>query len=113
MTQATTPAPPTFTHRAYGVDLDWFGEDGGMAAQGHVPDLRFIAACNHMARSVGWRNAFDSISTTLDEALAIVTRVWATPIDPPGVSEWGVYYGSDNTESTPGAIPMTLLVAWP
>lgn len=105
-----TPASPTFTHRAYGVDVEWFGEDGGMCARGHVPDRRFIAACNHLARSVGWRNAFDDTSAALEDVLAIVTRVWATPIVSPGDFEWGVYYGRDNTESTPGAMPMTLLM---
>ena len=101
---------PIFTHRAYGVDVEWFGEDGGMCARGHVPDLRFVAACNHLARMVGWRNVFDCFSATLDEVLVIVTRVWATPIAPDSGSEWAVYYGRDNTADTPGAIPMTILM---
>ncbi len=33
------------------------------------------------------------------------------PSAPPGDgSEWAVYYGSDNTGDTPGAIPLTLLL---
>jgi hypothetical protein len=106
-----TSAQPTFTHHAYGVDVEWFGEDGGMCARGHVPDNRFVAACNHLARSVGLKNIWDDRSASLDEVLAIVTRVWAMPIVPAGRDvDWAVYYGSDNTEDTPGAIPMTILL---
>jgi hypothetical protein len=104
---------PTFDHRAYGVEVDWFGEDGGMCARGHIPDLRFIAACNHLARAVGWKNVCDDSGASLDDALSVVTRVWATPIDPPAGSEWGINYGSGNTADTPGAFPMTLLAWWP
>jgi hypothetical protein len=113
-TGVTTAEIPklTFDHHAYGVEVDWFGEDGGMRARGHIPDLRFIAACNHLARAVGWRNILDSYSATLDEVLVHVTRVWATPIAPPGGSEWGIYYARGNTAPPPGGIPMTLLVSW-
>ena len=112
MTDATPKYPaPSYSHRAYGVDLEWFGEDGGMAARGHVPDLRFIAACNHLARTqASMRNLWDDRSVTLDDVLAAVTRVWATPIAPEYGFPWGVYYGRDNTEHTPGAIPMTVLL---
>lgn len=104
---------PTFTHRAYGVDVEWFGGEGGMAARGHVPELRFIAACNHLARTGQMRNVFDEPAVTLDEALARVTRCWAVPVSPMESDdedhEWFVDFGRDITEQTPGAIAITVL----
>lgn len=109
----TTEFPqPTFTHRAYGVDMEWFGGDGGMIARGHIPDLRFTAACNHLARSEGMRNVFDEPAVTLDETLACVTRCWGVPADPGGPSpdfEWALDHGRHITEQTPGAIAITVL----
>jgi hypothetical protein len=110
----TTAAPPqpTFPHTAYGVSVTWLGEDGGMAAQGHIPDLRFLAACNHMARKdIGLRNIWDDPCLTVDDALGAVIRVWAVAIDPPhDGEEWWVSWGGI-TEQTPGAFPLTVL--WP
>jgi hypothetical protein len=112
---ATPEIPqPTFTHRAYGVDVEWFGDEGGMIARSHVPDLRFIAACNHMARTEGkLRNVWDDPSTSLDDALVYVTRCWGLSIDPaessdPG-SDWALRYDQTITEQTPGAIAITVL----
>jgi hypothetical protein len=106
---------PTFTHRAYGVDVEWFGDEGGMIARGHVPELRFIAACNHMARAhtnANLANLWDDRSVTLDDALVEVNRCWALPVDPaedyPG-SEWVLRYDQAITEQTPGAIAVTIL----
>jgi hypothetical protein len=104
---------PDFPHRAYGVDLTWFGDEGGMAARGHVPDLRFIAACNHLARTEGHLANIWDCPTTLDEALAEVGRIWALPIDPTECRDdgctWAVRYNQSITEATPGAIPITVL----
>jgi hypothetical protein len=114
MTSEQLPAypPPSFSHRAYGVDLEWFGEDGGMAARGHIPDLRFLAACNHMARTDGGLlNLWDDSTATLADATADIQRVWAIPADPQayGSFKWAVKWAGI-TEQTPGAIPLTLLV---
>lgn len=112
-TAAPSPPLPTFPHTAYGVNLTWLGEDGGMAAQGHVPDARFVAACNHMARSLGLRNVFDDPLLVLDDVLGAVIRVWAVATEPPhrgGECEWWVSW-ADVTERTPGAFPLTVL--WP
>lgn len=116
MTETTTEYPlPSFSHRAYGVDVECFGEDGGMVARGHAPDLRFIAACNHYARKViGLRNIWDSPVATLEDALSIVTHVWAVPADPARYGGdpdlWAVRYDSTITEQTPGAFPLTVLL---
>jgi hypothetical protein len=103
---------PHFPYRAYGVDMAWVGEDGGMAACGHVPDLRFVAACNHLARKeAGLRNIWDDPSATLEETLGDVIRVWAVPADPAKyASDWAVTWHGV-TEHTPGAFPLTVL--WP
>ena len=102
--------PPMFTYGAYGVEVDGFGEDGGYVARGHVPDLRFVAACNHMARTIlGLRNVFDDPLLTLDDVLPAVSRVWAVSTDPvPDGYDWAVRYGGI-TEDTPGAFPITVL----
>jgi hypothetical protein len=117
VTTTETEAPeipqPTFPHHAYGVDLTWIGEDGGMAARGHIPDLRFVAACNHLARTeAGQRNVWgDDRITALEDVLAEVSRGWALPIDPEDSHfEWAIRYDSQITEQTPGAIPVTTLI---
>lgn len=106
----TTGIPqPTFTHHAYGVDVDWFGGEGGYAARGHVPELRFVAACNHLARSVGMRNLFDEPGVPLDDVLPLIVRRWVVPANPAERNpdfEWHVDFG---TEQTPGAIAITVL----
>jgi hypothetical protein len=102
---------PTFEHRAYGVDLTSFGEEGGYAAQGHVPERRFLAACNHLARtSLGWGNAADDKSESAEGWLVYAAHVWALPEEPPhpDENEWWVRYDSSVTADTPGAIPMTI-----
>lgn len=112
-TETTDYPKPTFSHRAYGVQVEWFGEDGGMVALGHISDLRFVAACNCLARKEGGlRNIWDDPAVTLDDVLAEVKRIWAVPADPAGVSSdpdgWAVsWYGI--TEQTPGAIALTVL----
>jgi hypothetical protein len=109
----TEPAPPqpTFPHTAYGVELSWLGEDGGMVAKGHIPDLRFIAACNHLARKdIGLSNIWDDPCAQLDDALKVVIRAWAIPTQPCHGFEWEIAWHGI-TEQTPGAIPITVL--WP
>lgn len=115
MTETTTEIPqPTFTHHAYGVDVEWFGDEGGMIARGHVPDLRFVAACNHLARTQAHlTNIWDDPAVSLDDVLVRVVRHWGLPIDPGGPSpdfEWALNYGRDITEQTPGAIAITTLM---
>lgn len=110
-TTTAAPLSPTFPHTAYGVNLTWLGEEGGMAAQGHIPDRRFVAACNHMARSLGLRNVFDDRRLVLDDVLGDVIRVWAVATEPPhSAEEWWISW-HDVTEQTPGAFPLTVL--WP
>lgn len=101
---------PTFPHRAYGVDLTSFGEEGGYAARGHVPERRFLAACNHLGRSMGLKNASGDLLDSAENWLAYAARVWALPEMPPqpGEHDWWVRYDSSVTASTPGAIPMTV-----
>src|SRR5579875_2331265 len=106
------PLPaPVFSHHAYDVDVTWLGENGGMAARGHIPDLRFIAACNHLARTeAGLLNIFDDRSIRLDDAIAQINRIWAVPIDPAGSgSDWAIRWG-DVTGHTPGAFPLTVML---
>ena len=109
MSTVTKILQPTFTHHAYGVDVEWFGDEGGMVARGHVPDFRFIAACNHMARTqTQLLNIWDDPSTTLDYVLARIGRRWGLPIDPAD-SDWALRYDQNVTEQTPGAIAITVL----
>jgi hypothetical protein len=101
---------PTFTHRAYGVEVDMFGEDGGMVASGHVPDLRVIAAWNHYARTeFALVNVWDDPLATLDQVRSAIVRVWAVPVRPDRDEfQWAVRWNGI-TEDTPGAIPLTVL----
>ena len=116
MTTTETEAPeipqPTFPHHAYGVNVTWLGDEGGMIARGHIPERRFIAACNHLARvECGLTNIWDEHTATLDEALAMVARDWAVPTAPAdfgGDFEWAVSLAAD--EHTPGAIAVTTLL---
>jgi hypothetical protein len=112
--QAVAGIPaPDFPHRAYGTHVDWLGDEGGMIAKGHVPDFRFVAACNHLARTdAGLCNMWDDRSVTLEDVLALVTRCWAVPIDPARFSgfEWAVDLASTITAETPGAIPVTVVI---
>lgn len=104
---------PEFPHHAYGLDLTWLGDEGGMAARGHVPDLRFIAGCNHLARTEAkLMNIWHDPCATLDDTLSAVIRVWAVPADPGRyyADEWAITW-HNVTEQTPGAIPITVL--WP
>ena len=102
---------PTFSHRAYGVDVSDFGEEGGMVAMGHVPDQRFLAACNHYARKrLGLANIHDDRTVSADDVLCDVIHVWAVPADPAqyGLGQWAVTWHGI-TEQTPGAIALTVL----
>lgn len=102
---------PAFHYHAYGVDLTWIGDDGEMAALGHVPDLRFIAACNHMAREeAGLPNVTGDHNSTYRDVCKEIRRVWAVPCQPDG-DDWRVTR-IGITEDTPGAIPLTILEPW-
>lgn len=101
---------PEFDHRAYGVEVTSFGDEGGYAARGHVGDRRFAAACNHFARTVqGLVNALDDRDSTIGDFTCDIRRVWAVPVDPAafGCDGWAVSWTGIHG-GTPGAIPMTI-----
>lgn len=105
-TEIRTPPPPTFPYKAYGVSLTWMGDEGEIMAEGHVPLVRFIAACNHMARKDAHiRNIMDSDDATLEGALYGAKHCWVLPVHDPG-NEWCVKFNA--TAETPGAIPVTI-----
>ena len=106
--EAKAPPLPTFPYKAYGVSLTWTGDEGEMMAEGHVPFVRFIAACNHMARKdANIRNIMDSDDATLEGALYGAKHCWVLPAhDPDGGGEWYVKFNA--TAETPGAIPVTI-----
>ena len=83
-----------------------------MAARGHIPDLRFVAACNHLARvECGLTNIWDDRTATLDDVLSEAVRGWALPIAPMDPHfEWAIDISSRITEQTPGAFPVTTLM---
>jgi hypothetical protein len=102
------PPLPTFPHRIYGVNLTLVGDEGAMMADGHVPLIRFVAACNNMARNeFGCRNLLDYSEATLAEALEGTRHTWVLPAgNPDGDCDWYVKYNA--AVETPGAIPVTL-----
>lgn len=105
-TETRTPPPPTFPYKAHGVSLTWIGDEGAMMAEGHVPLVRFIAACNHMARNdAKLPNMLDYPEATLEDALEGAKHCRVVPVDDPG-TDWCVKYNA--TAETPGAIPVTL-----
>jgi len=104
-------ALPTFPHKVYGVNLTFIGDEGAIMAEGHVPLVRFVAACNNMTRNEsGCRNLLDDSGATLSDALEGVRQCWALPaVDPDGDKcDWHVRHDSAVTAETPGAIPVTL-----
>jgi hypothetical protein len=104
-----SPVPePCFPFRAYGVHLSIFGEDGGVAAEGHVSLLRFVAACNRMARENGLISLADVYGVSVEEVLESIQYVWAVPEQPQSPDrEWQVRWAGV-TKATPGAIPLTI-----
>jgi hypothetical protein len=113
ITEAEKVIPqPEFRHHAYGVDLSWLGEDGGIVASGHIPPLRFIAACNHMARTdVGLMNIWDDPCARVADVIEMIDHRWAVAVDPHVREwEWSISWHKV-TERTPGAMPVTLLNA--
>lgn len=107
----TTDIPqPTFPFHAYGVSLNYLGEDGSMIAPGRIEPLRFVAACNRVARKeFGLSNVFDDPLMTLDDVLPAVVHRWAIPVPPiPEEHEWAITW-RDVTEQTPGAQIFTVL----
>ena len=104
------PPPPAFDFKAYGVSLAIVGEEGAMMADGHVPLVRFAAACNRVARTeLLCRNLLDYSEATLAEALEGMRHCWVLPaVDPDGDGcDWYVRWGGVTAE-TPGALPVTL-----
>jgi hypothetical protein len=118
--------------RAYGVEVDWIGEDGGMVAYGHVEPRRFLAAANRWAResSGGGLREASTFNETYADALSGVRHAWAVRLpkcDCPAdeLGEWGCRRDGDHdpepypemwalridgvTADTPGAFPITLL----
>lgn len=132
MTTVTTLELPKFFGHAYGVNLDWIGEDGEMVAHGHVEPRRFVAAANRWSReSAGFGLLGDSSSWmrstwTYAEFLQSVSHRWAVrlakcacPADKvayegcdehdlePEPDEWWLRCDGV-TADTPGAFPVTL-----
>ena len=109
--ETATAAPlPKFHHHAYGVDLDYIGEDGEIVAHGHVPLMRFVAAANHMARRVaGLSNLWDDRTLRLADTASSVFYRWAVNRDGHDEYEWFIDCGDDITAETPGAFPITYL----
>jgi ADP-ribose pyrophosphatase len=122
--------------RAYGVEVDWIGEDGGMVAYGHVEPRRFLAAANRWAResSGGGLREASMFNETYADALSGVRHAWAVRLPKCDCAfgerrgergEWGCRRPGDHdpepypemwalridgvTADTPDAFPITLL----
>lgn len=102
---------PVFGHRAYGLDLDYIGEDGeGILAHGHVDPRRFIAGANHMARKVcGLRNVYDDRSILAADVLGEVRHRWAVNDQERADADGYEWWLSFAVPETPGAFPVTHL----
>lgn len=130
-TAGVHPDPPRFAYTAYGVQLDWFGEDGHMIAAGHVPPLRFIAACNRVCRTTCDRALADAIPWTVTDWTRRIHHTWVVRLPKcgcprtvlavgPGAGEcpdhdtdpdpdvWWLRRGAGITAATPGALPVTI-----
>ena len=106
---------PEFDHRAYGLALTPLGDEGVIIAEGHVPARRFIAACNHMARTaMSLTGLIDGIEfESMGDIYGEVAHRWVLPIpNPHGEPEWYVRYDSRVTADTPGAVAVTMWGPW-
>lgn len=82
---------PEGGHTAYGVTVYEVGEDGEcIVAFGHHDTRRFIAACNHMARTVwGYRDlSGDTGDATYEDTEAEVIQTTGWFDDQPTNGDW-------------------------
>jgi hypothetical protein len=95
--------PPVFSHRVHGVSLDWLGHEGSVVARGHIPLMRFAAACDSLARRDNRASpTADWMAFTADVRHGWAVHAWgSTPED------WRLHW-SDVDASTPGAFPVTI-----
>jgi hypothetical protein len=108
MTTTTTEAPtlpPEHGHTAYGVTVYPLGEDGDLiVAFGHQDKQRFLAACNHYARTeCGWADLLDGWGSARNLDIAHTYGLFdAEPDDPD--AEWALNLCDADA---PGAIRVT------
>jgi hypothetical protein len=95
--------PPVFRYREHGVALDWLGHEGSIVAHGHVPHMRFAAACDALARHAG------RVSPTADwmAFFGDVRHQYAVHAFASDPVNWRLHWG-DVDASTPGAFPVTI-----
>jgi hypothetical protein len=95
---------PVFRHHFHGMDLDWLGHEGSVIAHGHVPFLRFAAACDLLAWSEGRASpTFDWMAFIEDVRHGYAVHAFAsTP------QNWRIHW-SDVDAGTPGAFPVTIV----
>ncbi|OQQ13023.1 hypothetical protein B0675_40100 [Streptomyces sp. M41(2017)] len=98
----------------YGISVCNIGEDGDMLALGHPGDRRALAAFNRHARVfIGLCNLADDPRATLSEWVGSTQEKWVIfrkPDPEQGEDPDYVWVCDDADASTPGALPVTVLV---
>jgi hypothetical protein len=94
---------PVFGHHAVRTDLDWLGYEGSIVAHGHVPLMRFAAACDSLA----WRDGRDSPTAGWMAFAGDVRHGFAVHAFGSTPENWRIHW-SDVTADTPGAFPVTI-----
>jgi hypothetical protein len=126
------PDLPVFDQTAYGVQVSWVGDENETIAHGHINPLRFLAACNKLARDAGLANIADDKQARVEDLVERIWHRWAVrapkckcpgrkptemcrlghDIDP-DPEQWYLWCGMWAppgmvvTENTPGAFPVT------
>ena len=94
---------PVFGHLAHHVLLDWLGYEGSVVAHGHVPLMRFAAACDSLARRDGCPLPTANWTAFIED----VHHGYAVHAFGSTAEDWRLHW-SDVTADTPGAFPVTI-----
>ncbi|MER7623894.1 hypothetical protein [Streptomyces sp. NPDC126503] len=115
MTDPTTPSvkpltDPEMEGTYFGIPVAYFGEEGNMLALGHHTPRRALAAFNRHARvQCGLHNLADDPQADIEDWIGGIRTEWilfSAPDEPDYL-----WFGRPVVEGTPGALPVTLLMA--
>jgi hypothetical protein len=94
----------------FGIPVVYFGDEGNMLALGHHTPRRALAAFNRHARVLcGLANIADDRNATVEDWIDGIRTTWLLFTEPDGPDF--LWYGREVAQGTPGALPVTILMA--